>query len=146
MGFSYITFDEAILIHRRTVEHSGGGSYEILNAGQIESILIHVQNDDYYPSLTDKLRYMFYGFCKFHCFSDGNKRIAITMCANFLLRNGYLSEATVFLREMENISYHVASGAISEDLLNDILVAILAHTFDQDDELAFRIERSINLC
>ena len=89
---------------------------------------------------------MFYGFCKFHCFSDGNKRIAITMCANFLLRNGYLSEATVFLREMENISYHVASGAISEDLLNDILVAILAHTFDQDDELAFRIERSINLC
>ena len=146
MGFSYISYDEAVLIHRRTVEHSGGGSYEILNAGQIDSILVHVQNDDYYPSLPDKLRYMFYGFCKFHCFSDGNKRIAITICANFLLRNGYLSEAAVFLRATENITYHVASGAISEKLLNDIIVAILAHTYDQDDELAFWIEQSINDC
>lgn len=53
------------------------------------------------------------------------------------------SEATVFLRQTENISYHVASGAISEDLLREIIVAIMSHTFEDDSELAYRIALTI---
>lgn len=143
MPIIYISPEKAKMIHEQTVLHSGGGSYCILDEGRIESILCHVQNDDYYPTILDKLRFMFFAFCKFHCFEDGNKRIAITICARFLLENGYLAEATTFLRETENISYHVASGAIDESLLHDILKAIMDHTFESDDALALRIAAAI---
>ena len=104
MAISYITTEEAMQIHEKTVQHSGGGSYEVLNVGSIDSILYHIQNDDYYPTILDKLHHMFFALCKFHCFADGNKRIAITLCTQFLLKNGYLSEASTFLRETENIT------------------------------------------
>lgn len=143
MEISYISTEEAIVIHEKTVYRSGGGAYEILDGGRIDSILFHIQNDDYYPTFVDKLHHMFFAFCKFHCFADGNKRIAITLCANFLLRNGYLCEAAAFLRQTENITYHVASGAVSEELLREIIVAIMGHTFEDDSQLAYRIALSI---
>ena len=31
--------------------------------------------------------------CEFHCFADGNKRLAITINAQFLLFNGYMAIA-----------------------------------------------------
>ena len=143
MDIAYITTEEAILIHEKTVLRSGGGSYEILDRGRIDSILCHIQNDDYYPTFVDKLHHLFFAFCKFHCFADGNKRIAITLCANFLLKNGYLGEAYNFLHQTENITYHVASGAISEELLMEILVAIMGHTFEEDENLTCRIAHAI---
>ena len=36
-----------------------------------------------YPTFLDKLLHLFYCSCKFHCFCDGNKRIAITLTAMF---------------------------------------------------------------
>lgn len=55
--------------------------------------------------------------CEFHCFADGNKRLAITLSAQFLLFNGYMSVAKNFFAITENISYHVAAGKINKDLL-----------------------------
>ena len=144
MSVSYISKEDALRTHQQTVFHSGGGSYEILDEGRIDSVLCHIQNDDYYPTFLDKLHHLFFAFCKFHCFADGNKRIAITLCARFLLQNGYLAEATVFLKEMENIVYHVASGAIDEELLRDILEAMMSHTYHDDDILAYRITKAIS--
>lgn len=65
------------------------------------------------------------------------------MC-KVLLQNGCLSEAAVFLKEMENIVYHAASGAIDEELLRDVLEAMMAHTYHDDDILAYRITKAIS--
>ena len=144
MEVLYISTEEAIHIHQRTVSRSGGGSYELLDQGRIDSILHHVQNDDYYPTFLDKLHHLFFAFCKFHCFADGNKRIAMTLCLCFLLKNGFLNVSETFMREMENIAYHVASGAINETLLYDILSAVLDCTYEEDDNLALRIAQAIS--
>lgn len=63
---------------------------------------------------------------------DGNKRIAITLCAQMLLWNGYLYCAGRFLHEMENISYHVAAGRIDKDFLHEIICAFIAEEMDNE--------------
>ncbi|MDO9356520.1 MAG: hypothetical protein Q7T55_22675, partial [Solirubrobacteraceae bacterium] len=80
----------------------------------------------------DKLTHLFFCACKFHCFQDGNKRIAITLSAQLLLLNGYLYCASSFIREMENISYHVAAGNIGKDLLREVIAAHLAEESDNE--------------
>ncbi|MDQ8186684.1 hypothetical protein [Pelagicoccus sp. SDUM812002] len=49
-----------------------------------------------------------------------------------LLNNGYLRSIDAFIREAENISYHVAAGNIDKPLLADWMTAIL--TGNEDDE------------
>ncbi|MCF7994505.1 MAG: Fic family protein [Chromatiaceae bacterium] len=113
----YLSLEQAVDVHRKTVEISGGGAMDHLDLGRLDSVLAHIQNDDYYTTFADKLTHLFFGACKFHCFADGNKRIAITLSAQMLLLNGYLYCAHRFIREMENISYHVAAGRIDKNLL-----------------------------
>ncbi|MFR7872584.1 Fic family protein [Peptoniphilus sp. HMSC062D09] len=139
----YITLDEAIEIHKLTVQHSGGGALEHFDLGRLDSVLQNIQNDDYYPSFVDKITHLFFCACEFHCFEDGNKRIAITLSAQFLLKNGYLSVAQSFLKEMENISYHVAAGKIDKDLLYEIMESILKGSFESDESLKLKIIHAI---
>lgn len=138
----YLTLDQAVEVHRRTVRVSGGGIMGMLNIGMLESILNHIQNDDYYPTFEDKLTYLFFSACKLHCFADGNKRIAISLGAQFLLLNGYVFIAGRFIREMENISYHVAAGNIDRGLLKKIITAFLNGNED-DEELKLEILHAI---
>ena len=144
-GINYITIEEAKAIHLATIENSGGGDYGELDTGKLESVLFHIQNDDYYPTFLDKLEHLFFCSCKFHCFADGNKRIAITLTAMFLLKNGYMAIANTYFREMENISYHVAAGHIDENLLKRILEAILQGTYDIDESLKLDIYNAISI-
>jgi len=143
MSIIYLTLEQAIEVHRKTVELSGGGALGHLDLGKLESVLQHMQNDDYYPTFDDKLTHLFFSSCKFHCFQDGNKRIAITLCAQMLLLNGYLYCSGHFIREMENISYHVAAGDIDKNLLHEIISAVLSG--DENDEgLKLRILNAIS--
>ena len=139
----YITLDEAIEIHKLTVQHSGGGALGHFDLGRLDSVLLNIQNDDYYPSFVDKITHLFFCTCEFHCFEDGNKRIAITLSAQFLLKNGYLPVAQSFLKEMENISYHVAAGKIDKDLLYEIMDSILKGIFESDESLKLKIIHAI---
>lgn len=139
----YITLDEAVRIHKQTIIHSGGGTLGHFDLGRLESVLENIQNDDYYPEFVDKITHLFFCACEFHCFEDGNKRIAITLSAQFLLKNGYLSVAQSFLKEMENISYHVAAGKISKDLLHEIMESILKGRFESDEALKLKIINAI---
>ena len=143
MSLIYLTLDQAIAIHRKTEELSGGGTTGHLDLGKLESVLLHIQNDDYYPTFEDKLAHLFFCSCKFHCFQDGNKRIAISLCAQLLLFNGYLYCAERFIREMENISYHVAAGHIDKELLREIIVAVLNDEMD-DEVLKLKILKAIS--
>lgn len=139
----YLTLDQAVDIHRITVEVSGGGALGILDTGKLESVLCHMQNDDYYPTFADKLAHLFFCTCQFHCFQDGNKRIAIALSADFLLKNGYLFIVSDFIRKMENISYHVAAGSIDKELLHKIIVAILDGD-DDNEALKLKIIQAIS--
>jgi len=132
MAYLYITLEQAIATHGLTIEKSGGGACGALELGKLDAVLEHIRNDDYYPTFDAKLTHLFHSACKFHCFQDGNKRIAITLCAQMLLINGYLRSIQSFIREAENISYHVAASAISKELLGEWMLAIL--TGNEDDE------------
>ncbi|MCB0509510.1 MAG: type II toxin-antitoxin system death-on-curing family toxin [Bacteroidetes bacterium] len=142
MRLFYLTLEQVKDIHRKTVEVSGGGSTEILDLGKLESVLIHIQNDDYYPSFEDKLTHLFFCVNKFHCFEDGNKRIAIALGAQFLLLNGYIFVVKRFIHEMENVSYHVASGDINKELLHEIITAVIYDDID-NEELKLKIFHAI---
>ncbi len=143
MTLFYLTLDDAIEVHRKTVEISGGGALGQLDTGKLESVLVNIQNDDYYPDLPAKLTHLFFSACKFHCFLDGNKRIAITLCAQLLLNNGYLYCVGSFIREMENIGYHVAAGSIDKGLLYEIMVAFLDGN-ENDESLKLKILHAIS--
>lgn len=143
MAILYLTLEQAVEVHRKTVEVSGGGSLGHLELGKLDSVLHHIQNDDYYPRFEDKLTHLFFSACKFHCFQDGNKRIAITLCAQMLLLNGYLYCAGHFIREMENISYHVAAGNIDKALLHEVIAAII-HGEENDEALKLKILNAIS--
>lgn len=140
---NYLTLEKAKNIYLSTIKNSGGGEAGIIDVGRLDSVLTHIQNDDYYPTFIDKLTHLFFCSCKFHCFTDGNKRIAVTLSAVFLLENGYMSAGKVFFREMENVSYHVAAGKIDKELLKRIMEAILHGSFDYDEELQLEIYNAI---
>lgn len=142
-GIIYLTLEQAKAIHRKTIEYSGGGAFEQFDLGRLESVLQNIQNDDYYPNFVDKLTHLFYCVCEFHCFADGNKRLAITLSAQFLLFNGYMAIAKNFFTVMENISYHVAAGKINKDLLYKIITAVMDDTYETDEELKLEIIHAI---
>ncbi len=143
MDCNYPTIEQVLEAHRKTIEVSGGGALGHLDIGKLESVLVHIQNDDYYPGFPEKLTHLFFSTCKFHCFLDGNKRLAITVCALMLLSNGYLFRTSRFIRDMENISYHVAAGRIGKPLLGEIIAAFL-NGADQDESLKLKILHAIH--
>lgn len=144
MCIHYISIDMAKNIHKSTIDHSGGGVYETIDLPRLESVLAHIQNDDYYPTITEKITHLFFCVCQFHCFADGNKRLAITLSAQFLLINGYMRIAKNFFEITENISYHVAAGKISKELLAKIMIAIINETYETDESLKLEIFSAIS--
>lgn len=144
MEIIYITLEQALSTHKRTIEHSGGGSCDSINLGYLESTLELIQVDDYYPTFEDKLVHLIWSVNRNHSFSDGNKRLSITLGLQFLSLNGYLYCISRYLHEMENISYYLAAGRIEKELLSDIIHSILMNEQDFDEELKLRILMAIN--
>lgn len=143
-GIIYFTLEQAISTHQKTVKYSGGGVLGHFDLGRLDSVLQNIQNDDYYPSFVDKITHLFFCTCEFHCFADGNKRLAITLSAYFLLLNGYMAVAKRFFEITENISYQVAAGKINKLLLHRIMTAIMDGTYEIDEELKLDIFNVIN--
>lgn len=133
----YISEEQAIKIHQETVRLSGGGSYEIINVGYLESVLEHIQNDDYYPTFEDKLTHLVWSVNRNHSFADGNKRLSITLGAQFLLLNGYMFCVARYMLEMENISYHLAAGRIEKELLQKMIHSFLEGERDFSEDIKF---------
>lgn len=142
--FIYIPYSQALEIHKKTVDKSGGGDYGSINLGYLDSVLKHIQNDDYYPTFEDKLTHLIWSINKNHSFSDGNKRLSIVLGGQFLLLNGYLYCSNRFFYEMENISYHLAAGRISKELLQNIIHSFLENEDDFSEELKFEILMAIS--
>lgn len=122
--FFYFDVAHAIRVHDWIIEHSGGLS-GIKDAGQLESPLMHIQNDDYYPELEDKLTHLVFSINKHHAFNDGNKRSSLVLGAYFLELNGFDFVVKRFVAEMENVVVWVADNVINKDLLHQIISAVI---------------------
>jgi death-on-curing protein len=140
----YISKEQAEHTHLKTIEYSGGGSTSELNIGYLESALEHIQNDDYYPTFEDKLVHLIWSINRNHAFMDGNKRLSITLGVQFLSLNGYLFCIERFLREMENISYHLAAGRIDKELLTELVHSFLENENDFCEELKLKLFLAID--
>jgi death-on-curing protein len=138
----YITIDQALETYHRTIEVSGGGCNGVLNQGQLEGTLEQIQNDTWYPTFEAKLTHLVYASNRNHCFQDGNKRISISLGAQFLLLNGYVFISSRFITYMENISYHLAAGRISKELLAEIITALM-NGEEEDESLKLKILSAI---
>lgn len=133
MEILYFDLAHAIRVHDRILELSGGLP-GIKDEGQLDSVLAHIQNDDYYPALEEKLTHLVFALTKFHCFTDGNKRSAIALGAYFLELNGYDWLVSHFIREMENIVVWLAEGAVRKELLLQ-LITCLCNADEYPEEL-----------
>lgn len=133
--FNYFTTEFAIVIHDEIIEKSGG-ILGIINEGLIDSFINHIQNDEYYPNLEDKLTHLFYSVNKNHCFNDGNKRSSIALSAYFLEINECGFIVPRFIYYMENFSVDVANNIINKELLHEIISSILyEESFSEDLKL-----------
>jgi death-on-curing protein len=101
----------------------------VKDVGLLESVLQHIQNDDYYPTFDAKLTHLIFGVNKFHAFNDGNKRASLTLGAYFLTLNGYDYCVPQFVLQMENIVVALAEGSISKDLLQRVVISLI----EEDD-------------
>lgn len=143
MPFYYFDTVHAIREHDFIIENSGGRS-GIINAGLVDSVIEHIQNDNYYPELEDKTCHLFFSINKNHAFNDGNKRTSIVLCAYFLELNGFDFKVNYFIQEMENIAVHVADNRIERDLLYEIIKSIL-YDNEYNEELQLRIVNAITI-
>ena len=124
MGFKYFSTEYAIEVHDNIIKESGG-LYGIRDRGLIESTLIHLQNDFYYPCIEDKLTHLLYSINKNHCFNDGNERASLALSVYFLLINGLEVLIDKFIIEMENFVVDVANNLIDKNLLFQIIESLL---------------------
>lgn len=133
----YFDLDHAIKLHEFIVEVSGGSSgYYPERIGAVESVLDHIQNDDYYPSFLDKITHLFYGVNKAHAFIDGNKRMAIALATYFLEINGYDYCIKDFIYRMENIVIWVADNTVDKELLKMIIDDVIMMSNSEKVKLA----------
>lgn len=124
MKLIYFTSAYAIRIHDKIIAISGGLE-GVKVYGNIDSPLTHIQNDDYYPTIEEKLTHLIFAFNKFHAFNDGNKRTSIAMGAFLLEVNGLEIFVNKFIIEMENIAVTVADNIIDKYLLQEIITSLI---------------------
>lgn len=128
----YFDTRHAVEVHDWIIEHSGGLA-GLKDLGQLESVLQHIQNDDYYPTVDAKLTHLIFGINKFHAFNDGNKRASLTLGAYFLTLNGYDYCVPQFVLQMENIVVAVAEGTIGKELLQRVVLSLIEDDDFPDD-------------
>ncbi|EKD29911.1 MAG: hypothetical protein ACD_78C00216G0005 [uncultured bacterium (gcode 4)] len=117
MTIQYFTPEEVIFIHDRLLKTFGGLS-GMKNIGQLESLLFHIQNDVYYPTIIEKSAHLFFGIIQFHCFNDGNKRTAVVSLDNFLKLNDIIIEDLII--KMEDIAIGTAKWEMKKEDLEKV--------------------------
>ncbi|WP_291118990.1 type II toxin-antitoxin system death-on-curing family toxin [Flavobacterium sp. UBA6135] len=141
MELIYFDTAHAIEVHDSIILKSEG-LLGILNIGLLESTLVHIQNDMYYPEFEDKATHLFHSINKNHSFKDGNKRASIALTAYFFEINGFDDRVSIFMERMENIAVHVADNKIDKDLLHEIIQSII-YEADYSEELKLKIYNAL---
>jgi death-on-curing protein len=138
----YFDVQHAVAVHDWIIDNTGGLA-GIKDLGQLDSVLQHIQNDDYYPTFDAKLMHLIFGINKFHAFNDGNKRSSLTLGAYFLTLNGYDYCVPQFMLQMENIVVALAEGSVSKDLLHRVTISLIEED-DFSDELKLELAHAMS--
>lgn len=114
----YLSLAEAIELHKRVVNQSGGAS-GLRDIGGLESAIAQPRmtfgGHDLYPTLIEKAGALCFSLILNHPFVDGNKRLGHAAMEVFLILNGYEIQASV--DEQEELILGVASGQVSGESL-----------------------------
>jgi death-on-curing protein len=112
----YLSLPEALDLHRRIVEQSGGPA-GVRDFGLLESALAQPRmtfgGRELYPTLADKAAALGFSLIKNHPFADGNKRIGHAAMEVFLVLNN--SELDAPVEEQERVISQLASGEIGRE-------------------------------
>lgn len=112
----YLTLKEALELHRRIIEQSGG-STGIRDIGLLESALAQpfmtFGGEDLYPTLVEKASAVCFSLVKNHAFVDGNKRVGHAVMETFLVLNGY--EVSALIPEQEEVILSLAAGELDRE-------------------------------
>lgn len=118
----YLTLKEALELHRRVIEQSGG-SAGMRDIGLLESALAQplmtFGGEDLYPTLTEKSAALCFSIVKNHPFLDGNKRVGHAVMETFLILNGHEIEALP--TEQEEVILSLAAGELDREGLSEWL-------------------------
>ncbi len=117
----YLEINTIFEVHDSIIDKTWGVR-GVKDEWQIESLLFHIQNDEYYPHIVDKLTHLFFWLVQFHCFIDGNKRTATIIANTFLDINEIHVEN--FILKLEDISIWVAKWEITKDMLKHIFASM----------------------
>lgn len=91
------------------------------NSENLEKILGLIQNNTYYPTLSDKAAYLFVSIIEGHIYSNGNKRLATVAFLYFLITNGY--KVKFKGGELAELSLYIADKKRNKDASFDDLKA-----------------------
>ena len=142
MPFRYPDTSHALREHDFIIRNSGGVA-GVKHLNLVESVLGHIQNDDYYPSFEDKITHLLFSFIKNHAFTDGNKRTAIVLAAYFLELNELDFKVEYFIREMENPAVLLANNIIDRDFLYEVVCSLL-YEDKYSEELQMKIVHALS--
>ena len=121
----YPTYRDVMWLYDRVIEASDGGVKGFRDEGELLYVLEVVQNDEYFPDFISKMAFLIHRVCHGHIYLDGNKRMGLAIGGLFMSMNGLYKSSLDYLGRMEIVSYHIASGNISEELLKTLLVDIV---------------------
>ena len=142
----YPTLEQCLNIQKEIIAISGGSSGVYPDRiGYLESNLVHIQNDIYYPEFLDKLTHLFYCICKSnHSFVDANKRTSLGVCKLFLSLNDYNYVLYDFMFRLEDVTVALACGKFDETEIRDILNRILdLEEFTEEQKLTILVSMEL---
>jgi death-on-curing protein len=140
--FLYFDAGHAVKVHDWIIENTGGRAGNN-NLGLLIGPLEHIQNDDYYPAMEDKVSHIVFSINKNHAFVDGNKRSSIALGAYFLELNGYEYCIQDFVQRMENIAVWIADNIINKALTLKIITSLI-YEDDYSESLKLEIAQSVS--
>jgi death-on-curing protein len=118
----YLTLGEAVDLHGRLLEATGGAS-GVRDLGALDSAIAQPKATfggvDLYPTLVEKAAALCFSIVQNHPFVDGNKRVGHAAMETFLVLNG--SEIDAHIDEQERLMLDLAAGRINRTQLTDWL-------------------------
>jgi death-on-curing protein len=140
--FIYFDAGHAVKVHDWIIDNTGGRAGNN-NVDLLDGPLAHIQNDDYYPAMEDKLSHLVFSINKSHAFVDGNKRSSIALGAYFLELNGYEYCIQDFVQRMENIAVWIADNIINKALTLKIITSLI-YEDDYSESLKLEIAQTVS--
>ena len=135
---NYLTLEVAYKEHDKIIADTGG--LPGIKNQTLESVLFHMQNDDYYPIFEDKITHLVYSVAENHSFQDGNKRTSIVLGSLFLKINHFPDDViSDFIQKMEALVLMLVEKEISRDDLNGYIFFIINEE-EMPEEMSIPLE------